>query len=95
MDFGQTVVEGKTGGSKRLYFIAFFLSHSRYKYVEWLDRPFRTADVVRCHENAFAYFEGMPVKMVYDHDALMAVSENTGILILHLNSQSISRYEDL
>ncbi|WP_444685470.1 hypothetical protein [Alkalicoccus luteus] len=41
VDFGQTVVETTIGGRKRLYFIAFILSHSRYKYVEWLDRPFR------------------------------------------------------
>ena len=82
VDFGQTVVKMKVGGNKRLYFIAFILSHSRYKYVEWLDRPFRTADVVRCHENAFAYYEGMPVEMVYDQDALLAVSENAGDLIL-------------
>lgn len=82
VDFGQTVVKKKTGGHKRLYFIAFVLSHSRYKYVEWLDRPFRTADVVRCHENAFAYYEGMPAEMVYDQDALLAVSENAGDLIL-------------
>lgn len=82
VDFGQTVVKRKTGESKRLYFIAFILSHSRYKYVEWLDRPFRTTDVVRCHENAFAYYEGMPMEMVYDQDALLAVSENAGDLIL-------------
>ncbi|MFC4736279.1 IS21 family transposase [Bacillus daqingensis] len=82
VDFGQTVVETKADGRKHLYFIAFILSHSRYKYVEWLDRPFRTSDVVRCHENAFVYYEGMPVEMVYDQDALLAVSENAGDLIL-------------
>ncbi|WP_052652825.1 DDE-type integrase/transposase/recombinase [Planococcus massiliensis] len=71
------------GFTEKFYnFIAFILSHSRYKYVEWLDRPFRTADVVRCHENAFTYYEGMPVEMVYDQDALLAVSENAGDLIL-------------
>lgn len=90
VDFGQTVVKMKTGGNKRLYFIAFILSHSRYKYVEWLDRPFRTADVVRCHENAIAYFEGMPVEMVYDQDALLSVSENAGDLIL---TAEFSKYQ--
>jgi len=82
VDFGQTVVKDKHGNNKRLYFIAFVLSHSRYKYVEWLDRPFRTADVIRMHENAFQYFEGMPVELVYDQDALLAVSENAGDLIM-------------
>ncbi|MFZ3591747.1 IS21 family transposase [Bacillus sp. DJP31] len=82
VDFGQTVAKDIKGCNKRLYFIAFVLSHSRYKYVEWLDRPFRTSDVIRMHENAFHYFEGMPLEMVYDQDALLAVSENAGDLIM-------------
>lgn len=82
VDFGQTIVKDTKGNPKKLYFIAFILSHSRFKYVEWLDRPFRTTDVIRMHENAFDYFEGMPIEMVYDQDALLAVSENAGDLIM-------------
>ena len=82
VDFGQTVVEDSQKRKHRLYFIAFILSHSRYKYVEWLDRPFRTTDVIHMHENAFQYFGGMPEEMVYDQDALLAVSENAGDLIM-------------
>lgn len=82
VDFGQTVVKGQHGNNIKLYFIAFVLSHSRYKYVEWLERPFRTSDVIRMHENAFHYFEGIPLEMVYDQDALLAVSENAGDLIM-------------
>ncbi|WP_180320585.1 transposase [Alkalihalobacterium alkalinitrilicum] len=75
-------MKDKQGINKRLCFIAFVLSHSRYKFVEWLDRPFRTADVIRMHENAFQYFEGLPIELVYDQDALLAVSENAGDLIM-------------
>lgn len=82
VDFGQTIVKDIQGNNKRLYFIAFVLSHSRFKYVEWLNRPFRTSDVIRMHENAFHYFEGMPKEIVYDQDALLAVSENAGDLVL-------------
>ena len=82
VDFGQTVVKDKDGHNKRLYFIAFILSHSRYKYAEWLDRPFRTADVIRMHESAFHYFGGISEEIVYDQDALLAVSENAGDLIM-------------
>ncbi|MBU8909041.1 DDE-type integrase/transposase/recombinase, partial [Desertibacillus haloalkaliphilus] len=82
VDFGQTVVKNHQGVNKRLYFIAFVLSHSRFKYIEWLDRPFRTADVIKMHENAFHYFAGMPEEMVYDQDALLSVSENAGDLIM-------------
>jgi transposase len=65
-----------------LYFITFVLSHSRYKYVEWLDRPFTTKDTIRCHENAFAFFGGMPEEIVYDQDHLITVSENVGDILL-------------
>ena len=33
VDFGQTTVKNRQGENKKLYFIAFVLSHSRYKYV--------------------------------------------------------------
>lgn len=81
VDFGQDLVNTYNGTRKRLYFIGFVLSHSRYKYIEFLDRPFRTTDLVRCHENAFEFFGGMPEELVYDQDALLAVSENAGDLI--------------
>ncbi|WP_347548681.1 IS21 family transposase (plasmid) [Pseudalkalibacillus hwajinpoensis] len=82
VDFGQTIVEDAERKKHRLYFIAFILSHSRYKYVEWLDRPFRTTDVIHTHEKAFQYFGGMPQEMVYDQDALLAINENAGDLIM-------------
>ncbi|ARF12957.1 transposase [Sporosarcina ureae] len=82
MDFGETRQLTTDGKYKKLYFIAFVLAHSRYKYVEWLDRPFRTTDLIRMHENAFDYFKGMTEEIVYDQDHLLAVSENAGDLIL-------------
>jgi transposase len=84
VDFGQQRVPTTDGKYKRLYFIGFVLAHSRYKYVEWLDRPFRAADLIRTHENAFRYFEGMSEEIVYDQDRLLAVSENAGDLIMTL-----------
>ena len=81
VDFGQDVLMDTEGNPKRCYFIAFVLSHSRHKYFEWLDRPFKTIDVIRCHENAFQFYGGMPEEIVYDQDALIAVSENAGDII--------------
>ncbi len=46
-----------------------------------MDRHFRTTDLVRCHENAFEFFGGMPDEMVYVQDNLLAVSENAGDLL--------------
>ncbi len=82
VDFGETKTHDLHQNLVRLWCIAFVLSHSRYKYVEWQDRPFTTSDVIRCHENAFAYFGGRTHEIVYDQDHLLLVSENYGDLIL-------------
>jgi transposase len=58
MDFGQIILRSSTGRNITLYFASFVLAHSRYKYVEWLDRPFTTRDLINVHENAFEYYGG-------------------------------------
>ena len=82
VDFGETRQKTSDNKTVKLYFIAFVLSNSRYKYTEFLDRPFTTRDVIRAHENAFRWFEGIPREIVYDQDSLIVVSENGGDLIL-------------
>ena len=91
VDFGQKRVPTTEGKFKRLYFIAFVLAHARYKYVEWLDRPFRATDLIRMHENAFRYYGGMTIEIVYDQDRLLAVSENAGDLIM---TDEFSKYQN-
>ncbi|MDQ2087839.1 DDE-type integrase/transposase/recombinase [Herbivorax sp. ANBcel31] len=81
MDFGTIKVSDANGKHIRLYVMCFILSHSRYKYCEWLDRPFTTADTIRMHENAFEYYGGIAEEIVYDQDYLFLVSENYGDLI--------------
>ena len=71
VDFGQTVQKTPDGKEIKLYFISFVLSHSRFKYAEWLDRPFTTKDVIRTHESAFQFYGGIPHELVYDQDSLM------------------------
>ena len=82
VDWGETTQQTLDKKEEKLHFINFVLSHSRYKYVEWQDRPFTTSDTIRCHENAFQYFGGIPIEMVYDQDRLITVDENAGDLIL-------------
>jgi transposase len=81
VDFGETKLRNLQGNLVRLWFMGFVLSHSRYKYVQWLDRPFTTKDVVEMHEEAFAFFGGVPQEIVYDQDHLLLTSENHGDLL--------------
>lgn len=82
VDFGETKMKNLNGIPVRLWFITFVLSHSRYKFVHWQDRPFVTQDVIDAHERAFAYYGGMTQEIVYDQDHLLLTSENYGDLIL-------------
>jgi transposase len=82
VDFGEKKLKNAQGNLIRLWFIAFVLSSSRHKYVEWLDRPFTTRDVIRMHENAFSFYGGRTKGIVYDQDHLILTSENNGDLIL-------------
>ncbi|UQD53535.1 IS21 family transposase [Bacillus methanolicus] len=82
VDWGEITIKNSENKDVKLYFITFVLSHSRYKYVEWLDRPFTTRDTIRCHEKAFQFFGGIPEEIVYDQDHLITVSENAGDIIL-------------
>ncbi|MCA0172975.1 IS21 family transposase [Bacillus sp. RAR_GA_16] len=82
VDFAHTKQKTSDNKEMKLNFIAFVLSNSRYKYQEWLDRPFTTQDVIQAHENAFQWFSGIPKELVYDQDSLIVVSENGGDLIL-------------
>ncbi|WP_235182765.1 IS21 family transposase [Gracilibacillus boraciitolerans] len=82
VDFGETTVAKQDGTRQKLWFIVFVLSHSRYKFVRWLNRPFTTRDVIQSHEAAFEFYGGMPRELVYDQDHLIAVSENARDIIL-------------
>jgi len=92
MDFGEKKLLDTNGKPVRLWFIAFVLSNSRHKYVEWLARPFTTLDVIEAHENAFEYYGGKPKEIVYDQDHLILVSENHGDLIL---TKEFAKYKEM
>ena len=90
VDFGELTVDTSSGGRQKLYVAGFILSHSRFKYVEWLDRPLRTDDLIRMQDNAFHYFGGMTEEIVYDQDRLLTVSENAGDLNL---TEAFTQYQ--
>lgn len=95
VDFGHTKQKAIDHTEVKLNFIAFVLSNSRYKYKEWLDRPFTTRDVIKAHENAFRWFGGIPDELVYDQDSLIVVSENHGDLILTKEFQQYKESREL
>lgn len=80
-DFGEYWALRQDKNRIKLYFVAFILAHSRYKYIAWQTRPFKTVDFVRCLESCFDEFGGMPNELVIDQDKLMVVSENYGDII--------------
>lgn len=91
VDWGETRQKTKDKKDVKLYCICFVLSNSRYKYVEWQDRPFTTRDTIRSHESAFQYFGGIPEEIAYDQDHLITVSENSGDIILTGEFQSYKK----
>ena len=70
------------GKRKKVKFFVMVLSRSRMKYVWFLDKPFTSQSVATAHENAFAFFGGIPNTIVYDQDRTMIVDENIGEIIL-------------
>ena len=88
VDMGEISVPTATGRHKKIYCFAMVLSHSRYKYVLWQEKPFTTDTFVRAHIKAFEYFGGRPREIVYDQDKVLAVSENNGDIIYTSGFQS-------
>ena len=80
-DFGQIWLKKKNGSKIKVYCFAMVLSHSRYKFLWWSDKPFTTATFIDAHNKAFEFFGGMTKEIVYDQDRLLAVSENSGDII--------------
>ncbi len=81
VDLGQIWLERPNKLRIKIYCFAMVLSHSRYKYVYWSDKPFTTQSFIEAHNKAFQYFGGMPREIVYDQDRILVVSENQGDII--------------
>lgn len=82
VDFGQYNLRQASGNRKKVWFFAMVLSRSRMKFVCFTDKPFTAETVCHWHEQAFAFFGGIPRDIVYDQDRTMLVDENMGDLIL-------------
>lgn len=93
VDFGQTWQTTTSGSRIKLYFYAFVLAHSRYKYIEWQLTPFVTDDLIRCLQHTFKFLGGKPKQIVYDQDRIIVVSENNGDIIFTQAFQAFRQTE--
>lgn len=82
VDFGQYNMRTANGQRKKVKFFVMVLARSRMKYVWFWDKPYTAQAVCQAHENAFAFFRGIPDTIVYDQDRTMVVDENAGDMIL-------------
>jgi transposase len=88
VDMGELSMETLTGRRKKIYCFGMVLSHSRFKFVLWQERPFTTDSFIQAHIKAFAFYGGRPNEIVYDQDKILAVSENHGDIIYTEGFQS-------
>lgn len=82
VDFGEYNMRSSDGKRVKVYFFIMVLSRSRFKFVWFINRPFTAQLAIQAHEDAFAYFTGIPDVVVYDQDKVFLVSENGGDIIL-------------
>jgi len=81
-DFGQYTLRSAEDRRRRVYFFVMMLSRSRMKFVQFSDFPFTTRTSIDAHEEAFRYFNGLTLEVVYDQDRLFLVDERLGELLL-------------
>lgn len=81
VDFGEEWMKSAQGKNVKVRFVAFVLSCSRYKYVEFQSRPYTSVDLVNACKNCFRYMGGIPQELVFDQDSIVSVSENYGEII--------------
>lgn len=82
VDFGECYMQQTAGKRIKVYFFTMVLSRSRYKYVYLQCKPFTTEMANYAHDLSFAYFGGIPRKIVYDQDSVFIKDENLGDVLL-------------
>lgn len=92
VDMGQIKLKNSFGKLVKLYLFTMVLSNSRYKFSQWQTSPFTSKDLIKMHNLAFKYFNGMPKEIVYDQDRALFVNENSGDIIL---SSEFQKYINL
>lgn len=94
VDFGETLLQTKQGGRKKVYFFAMVLSRSRYKFMVFDHKPFTARTSSEAHHLAFAYFQGVPKEIIYDQDSVFIHDENLGDYLLTKDFSSFCKAQD-
>ncbi len=66
---------------RKVYCVAFVLSHSRFKWGKWFDKPLNSRQFTQVINECFEAIGGMPKELVFDQDRLLAVDENYGDIV--------------
>jgi len=82
VDFGVYNMLKQGGVRQKVWVFAMVLSRSRQKFIYFQTNPFTTSMAIYAHQLAFAYFQGVPKKILYDQDRVFMVDENLGDLLL-------------
>ena len=82
VDFGEMWMRYEDGRRVKIYFFAMVLCRSRKKYVWFSKTPFTSELAIYAHEKAFEYYDGKPLKIIYDQDKVFIHDENLGDYLL-------------
>ena len=82
VDFGEMWMRYEDGRRVKIYFFAMVLCRSRKKYAWFSKTPFTSELAIYAHEKAFEYYDGKPLKIIYDQDKVFIHDENLGDYLL-------------
>lgn len=96
LDFGvKNMPLQNRKGSKKAYFLAAVMAHSRFKFGYFQDKPFTTQDLIHGMNLMFQYFGGTTREIVVDQDSIIVVSENEGDIIFTYEFEQYKRQHKL
>lgn len=87
--FENYKVVDESGDEKKLYCFLMILGYSRMRYIEFVT-DMTTSTLIRCHINAFRYFNGYPQEILYDNMKQVVIKR----LLRQKDSELNKEFED-
>ena len=95
VDFGQKHLRTPDGQYVKVHFVGFVLSHSRYKWGYFKDKPFTSGELVQSLYGCFNYMGGKPRELVFDQDSIVSVDENYGDIMFTYEFEQFKQSEKI